>query len=166
MSYASRRKSVPTQAGGLIANVVSSYGVPEEAQLMSLTAWWVGNLPVRIAQNARPVRMARGGTLIVNTTTSTWAAELSFETERWLGKLKLAFPKLGIKALRIQAGPLPDVPLPRPIDADDPIPALRPLPQVPESLARELTHLRDDDLREAVEVAIKANLGRRIQSGR
>lgn len=166
MSYASRRASVPKQAGGLVAEAIASYGVPEEVQLMNLTAWWTKNVPVRIAKNARPVRMAKGGTLLINTTTSTWAAELTFEADRWLTKLSAAFPKLNIRALRIQTGPLPDVPLPRPIDADDPIPALKPLESVPEALARDLTRLRDDDLREAVEVAIKANLGRRRQSSK
>ena len=53
---------------------------PEEAALLRAFTWWQRAVPERVVARARPVKLY-GGTLLVHTATSAWAAELDHMRE-------------------------------------------------------------------------------------
>jgi hypothetical protein len=107
-----------------------------------------------IARNAWPARLARDGTLHVNTTDSIWAFELKSRAEEIRERLaEVAPPRLAFAA-----GPIPEPPLPPSAVAEKRPPQPRP-EHVAEadSLARVI---RDEELRKVVAKAAALSLAK------
>jgi hypothetical protein len=112
-------------------------------------------LSTRVLNNARPVRLLRG-TLFVHTSNSAWANSLQLESSALLAKIKRVAPDARIRRLSFRSGPMPEAALPAPYT---PLPPREiELRELPEEVARELAHIRDDALREAVTRAAAVGL--------
>lgn len=122
--------------------------------------WWRRGVPERIYLRARPVRI-HAGTLHVHTATSAWASELELMKESLLQSLQEHAPEARIRAIRFRVGPLPDLPMAVRPQRKAPSPVV--IPPLPESLARALASIDDDDLREAIGTAASVSLGRDAQ---
>jgi hypothetical protein len=108
---------------------------------------WPGAVGDAIARNAWPARIAKDGTVHVNTADSIWAFELG-QRAREIAE------RLGVPRLRFAPGPLPQA-------DDDPAPApLEPTPEE-EERARSLPGaVGDENLRESVQKAVRLSLAR------
>lgn len=153
-----RRKGSMVGISGLIPKVYPA-GEPPEMQVMRLMGSWGKVVNPRVLRNARPVHF-RHGVLTVHTATSAWADALSLDSEELLAKLRARVSGLRIRSLRFRTGPLPELPEQfREVKR----PPLLPLEQLPEELARALAHVQDDRLRDAIQTAARATLGRAAQ---
>ncbi|MET0343592.1 MAG: DUF721 domain-containing protein [Polyangiales bacterium] len=133
---------------------------PDDITAIRVFHWWKRAVPERVYMRARPVRL-RQGILHVNTATSAWAQELEYEKEHLLASLRENAPEARVRALRFRVGPLPDLPpTTRPERVQAP-PVI--VPPLPETLARALATIDDDDLRAAIETAASMALGRASQ---
>jgi hypothetical protein len=104
-------------------------------------------LSPRVLRNARPVRFARG-VLTVHTSNSAWANSLQLESESILLRLRRHTPGLPLRKLVFRGGPMPEAALPIPAEPEPKRSVA--LDKLPEEVARELRHIHDDALREAV----------------
>ena len=123
-----------------------------QAEIGRIADAWASALGGQIARNAWPARLARDGTLHVNTSSSAWAfelAQLESTVREQLGEL--APPKL-----RFAPGPLPE---PLTATGDDAA-ATRPQPTSEERLeAVQLARpIEDEKLRKLVARAAAASL--------
>lgn len=133
---------------------------PDDVTAIRVFHWWKRAVPERVYRRARPVRL-RHGILHVHTATSAWASELEYEKESLLASLREHAPEARVRALRFRVGPLPDLPqTTRPERVPAP-PVI--VPPLPETLARALATIDDDDLRAAIETAASMALGRASQ---
>ena len=108
---------------------------------------WPGVVGEAIARNAWPARIAKDGTVHVNTADSIWSFELGQQSRE-------IAERLGVPRLRFAPGPLPEA------DAEAPRPALAPTPEDDER-ARALASAVDDEmLRESVQKAVRLSLAR------
>jgi hypothetical protein len=108
---------------------------------------WRESVGEGIARNAWPARIAKDGTVHVNTADSIWAFELGQQARE-------IAERLGVPRLRFAPGPLPEA------DEEPPAPALEPTPEDDE-LARALaTAIADETLRESVQKAVRLSLAR------
>jgi len=113
---------------------------------------WHDAVGDRIARRTRPMRLERG-VLTVRAATAVWAQELTFVAPTILQRLNaLGFE---VEALRFRVGPIEG--------ADRPLRAARlasvaPLHALPTGLTRELAHVGDSNLRDAIARAAAANL--------
>jgi hypothetical protein len=114
---------------------------------------WPDAVGETIARNAWPARVARDGTLLVNTTDSIWAFEL---TSRAAEIAK----RVGVERIRFVPGRLPDVSKP---DQEGPasIP-LEPSESLREEGARLAAGIEDENLRKIVARAAAASLAKGI----
>ena len=120
---------------------------------------WPGAVGENIARNAWPARVARDGTLLVNTSSSAWAFELGL-LEREIGeRLRETLDEDAPTGLRFAPGRLPE-------------PAREPSPERPGNriepsqedrleAARLAAPIEDENLRELVAKAAAASLARR-----
>jgi Dna[CI] antecedent, DciA len=115
---------------------------------------WPAAVGEQIARNAWPARLARDGTLHVNTTDSIWAFELKSRAEEIRSRLGGHAPP----RLAFAPGPIPE-PLEPPRDDV----ANRPPEPAPEAVAKadSLTRvIRDEELRKVVAKAAALSLSR------
>jgi Dna[CI] antecedent DciA-like protein len=115
---------------------------------------WPAAVGDTIARNAWPARLARDGTLHVNTTDSIWAFELKSRAEEIRTRLGEHAPP----RLAFAPGPIPE-PF-RPPDEVSPRPVPEPSPEhvaEADSLTREI---RDEELRKVVAKAAALSLSR------
>ena len=124
-------------------------GMPE------LVEAWPEVVGQMVAANAWPARIARDGTLHVNTSSSAWAFELGQLAPEISTKLSERFGERAPKALRFAVGHLPEPPPPSPGDARTPVP--EPTPEALQRAAELAAGIEDDELRKRVERA--ASLG-------
>ena len=98
------------------------------------------------------------GVLIVHAATSAWVSDLSFLREQILGAIRRYAPQSGIRDLRIMVGPLPPIP-PPPERRSDSSPPPAPLDTLlPPDIAKALSQVGDDRLRDALAGAARATL--------
>ena len=118
-----------------------------QAGMPELLERWPDAVGAAIARNAWPARIARDGTVHVNTADSIWAFELG-------QRAREIADRLGVPKLRFTPGPLPEA-------AADP-PRLVPEPSAgEEELARSLAAgIEDRNLRESVQKAVRLGLAR------
>jgi len=91
---------------------------PDAGQVAELTAAWPAAVGDAIARAAWPQRVSRDGTLVVATSSSTWAFELGRMAPEILEKLREAVPGAVPTALKFVPGPVPEPPAPcRPREA-------------------------------------------------
>ena len=119
-------------------------------------AAWIACVSTRIADNARPIRL-RDGVLTIHTATSAWAHSLDFEAEEILSRMRSRTPDLKVVRIAFRVGALPPL-SPSSSPESKPRPIV-PLAQLPEPLARELSHIRDDELRDKIARAAAMGLG-------
>ena len=118
------------------------------AELAQIVERWVPAVGEAIARNAWPSRIARDGTLHVNTADSVWAFELGHRS----GEIAA---RIGIESIRFAPGPLA---------GGEPTPA-RERPAEPSAeetaeAARVAAGIADKKLRETIEKALGLSLAR------
>jgi hypothetical protein len=128
-----------------IRNELARFG--PQAGMAELVERWPAAVGAAIARNAWPARIARDGTVHVNTADSVWAFELGQRAAEIAAKLDVA-------KLRFAPGPLPEPPpegreAPRPPTAED-----------AERAAAIASRITDPDLRETVAKAVSFGLSR------
>jgi hypothetical protein len=136
---------------------------PEDAAAIRVLSWWRKAVPERVVERARPVRF-KGGIMVIHTASSAWAQELDFAREDLLASLRRSAPDLRIRELRFRVGPLPQ--LPSPLRADAPADPVVALSTLPETLARALSAIDDDALRDAIARAAGVGLAREASTAR
>jgi len=111
-----------------------------------------------VAANAWPARIARDGTLHVNTSSSAWAFELGQLAAEIAAKLAQKLGEKAPKALRFTVGHLPEPAAVPPAEprAEAPEPSAEAL----ESAAAAAAAIEHEELREAVERAASLGLSR------
>jgi hypothetical protein len=130
---------------------------PDDVASIRVFHWWRKAVPDRVFRRARPVRL-HAGTLYVNTATSAWASELEAWKEKLMASMRRHAPEARVRAIRFRVGPLPELsPGSRPERAATP-PVI--VAALPETLARTLAAIDDDELREAIGSAARIAIGR------
>ena len=115
--------------------------------MAELVERWPGLVGDGIARNAWPARIARDGTVHVNTADSVWSFELSQRAAE-------IAEKLGVHKVRFAPGPLPE---------PDETPVERPVEVTPEDAERAraiASTIADEKLRESVQKAVSLSLAR------
>ena len=118
------------------------------AGMAPIVELWPVAVGDQIARNAWPARLARDGTLHVNTTDSIWAFELKSRAEEIRARLGEHAPP----RLAFASGPIPEPREPAPEEAEK-----RPFEPGPEARAKadSLTRvIRDEELRKVVAKAV------------
>ena len=108
--------------------------------------------------NAWPARLARDGTLHVNTSSSTWAFELGQLAPVMLRRLRDTLGESGPSRLRFSAGHLPEPPLAGAEDAHAAAPD--PDEEVLQRAAEVTAQIEDEELRERVARAVALGLAK------
>ena len=126
-----------------------------QAAIGQIAEAWPDAVGDRIAQNAWPARIARDGTLHVNTSSSTWA----FELEHLASTIRERLGDLAPPKLRFAPGPLPEPETPHTLASDL---RGRPKPTADDlDAAAELAgEIEDEKLRKLVARAAAASLAR------
>jgi hypothetical protein len=119
---------------------------------------WPGAVGESIAHNAWPARVARDGTLHVNTSSSAWAFELGLLEAQIRGRLDQALGKDAPKALRFAPGRLPAA-APAAVEAASEESA-RPSAEQRREGERLAAQIEDENLRELVAKAAAASLAK------
>ncbi|HEV8459439.1 MAG TPA: DUF721 domain-containing protein [Gaiellaceae bacterium] len=115
--------------------------------MAELVERWPEVVGASIARNAWPARIARDGTVYVNTADSVW----SFELGHRAGEIA---ERLGVEKLRFAPGPLPE---------PDEEPVENPVEVTPEDAERAAaiaSAISDEKLRESVQKAVSLSLAR------
>jgi hypothetical protein len=81
---------------------------PIEGDTAAIVRVWPRAVGETVARNAWPARIARDGTLLVHTASSTWAFELGRLAETILTQLRAELGNAAPGALKFAAGPLPE----------------------------------------------------------
>lgn len=131
---------------------------PEDVAAIRAFAWWRKAVSERVFMRARPVKLANG-VLYVNTATTAWASELDHMKEQILSTIHKQAPGVKVRELRFRVGPLPEAPRPTRPEPERPPPIV--LASLPEKLARVLSQIDDDALRDVISGAASVALGRR-----
>ena len=127
-----------------------------QGAMPEIVAAWPGAVGAMVAANAWPARIARDGTLHVNTSSSSWSFELAQLADDILAKLRGKAGEHAPKSLRFAVGHLPEPTTP---DAEQartevPTPSLEAL----EAAAALVAQIEDEDLRKKVEKAVALGL--------
>jgi hypothetical protein len=121
-------------------------GMPELVDL------WPEAVGEAIARHAWPARIARDGTVHVNTSDSVWAFELGHRAKEISERLTSL--NIGVDKLRFAPGPLPERPAER---RDD---AIQPTAEDVEKARALAAGIEEETLRETVQKAISFALAR------
>ena len=119
-----------------------------QAGMAELVERWPDAVGPAIARNAWPARIARDGTVHVNTADSVWAYELGHRGAEIAAAL-------GVPKVRFAPGPLPQA------ASEEPLPP--PLEVTPEDAERAraiASMIEDENLRESVQKAVSFSLAR------
>jgi hypothetical protein len=115
--------------------------------MAELVERWPEAVGAAIARNAWPARIARDGTVHVNTADSVWAFELGHRAAEIAGRL-------GVDRLRFAPGPLPE-------PSEEPSPTrVSPTPEEEAEGRRLAAGITDESLRESVQKAVSFSLAR------
>ena len=131
--------------GNDVRNALARFG--PQAGMAELVERWPDAVGAAIARNAWPARIARDGTVHVNTADSIWSFELG-QRPAEIAEL------LGAPAVRFAPGPLPEPD----VEAVE-----RPLEVAPEDVERAraiASSITDENLRESVQKAVSLALAR------
>ncbi len=144
--------------GAGIDRVLRQAGVPEASALAELTRVWPSAVGEAISRAAWPLRLARDGTLLVATVSSTWAFELSRMAPEILAKLAETAGDVAPTGLRFAPGPVPEPAAPTLSTARPPCPDVEPEDvQTADALAAVVD---DPGLRSLIARAAAASLAR------
>jgi hypothetical protein len=143
---------------GSLRGALREAGVPDAGALADVTRVWPETVGDAIARAAWPQRIARDGTLLVATVSSTWAFELGLLAEEILGKLVARVDKGAPTAIRFNPGPVPAPPAPLLAER---APTPPEVDRATRELAAELTSgMTDAELRATIARAAAASLAR------
>lgn len=117
---------------------------------------WVTTVGEMTAANAWPARIARDGTLHVNTSSAAWAFELTQLAPVISARLRDKLGEKAPKALRFAAGHLPE--RASPVEEGRSSPAPRPTPDTLQRAAELAAEIEDESLREHVARAVALGL--------
>jgi hypothetical protein len=115
--------------------------------MAELVERWPQTVGDGIARNAWPARIARDGTVHVNTADSVWSFELGHRAAEIAGKL-------GVPKVRFAPGPLPEpdaVPVENRVEVS---------PEDDERARAIASTIADENLRESVQKAVSLSLAR------
>ena len=148
-----RRRALPERLGDAVGEELRRLGGDE--RILAATARWREAVGPAIAENAWPARLTKAGTLVVHTSSSVWAHELTLMAEMITERLGDACPG----GVRFSVGPLPEPPG---VDQEESAPPVRPARDAHLlGRARELAApIANEQLREVVARAIAASLTR------
>jgi hypothetical protein len=132
--------------GDEVRRALSRFG--PQAGMAEVVERWPGAVGSYIARNAWPARIARDGTVHVNTADSIW----SFELGQRAGEIAAT---LGVPAVKFAPGPLPEA------DAEPRATALDVAPEDAEQARAIASSIEDENLRESVQKAVSFALARR-----
>ena len=118
-----------------------------QAGMAELLERWPAAVGEAIARNAWPARIARDGTVHVNTADSVWAFELG-------QRAREIEARLGVPKLRFAPGPLPEASP----EAAPEVP--QPTPDEDERARALAAGIDDEKLRESVQKAVRMSLAR------
>jgi hypothetical protein len=119
--------------------------------MAELVEAWPAAVGETIASNAWPARVARDGTLQVNTADSIWAFELTSRASEIASRV-------GVERIRFAPGPLPESPVPAAaVEDEGPI---EPSAGLREEGDRLAAGIEDENLRKIVARAAAASLAR------
>lgn len=118
-----------------------------QAGMADLVERWPAVVGEAIARNAWPARIARDGTLHVNTADSVWAFELGQRAAEIAVRLE-------VPGARFAPGPLPEASPERPPDV------VEATPEEVERARAIASRIDDEKLRESVEKAVSLSLAR------
>jgi hypothetical protein len=149
--------SAPRALAELVREVYPSRE-PDDVAAIRAFAWWRRAVPERVFLRARPVRMS-GNVLYINTATTAWASELDHMKEQLLASVQNQGPGARVKELRFRVGPLPEAP--KALRPERPRPQPIALAVLPDKLARALSRIDNDELRDAISGAASVALGRK-----
>jgi len=119
---------------------------------------WPEAVGPMVAANAWPARIARDGTLHVNTASSTWAFELGQLGDEIAAKLARSLGEQAPKSLRFAVGHLPEPPAAVPGELS--VEPLEPTREALERAARLSAAIGAEELRKTVERAAALGLSR------
>ncbi len=142
--------------GGEVERELSRFG--PQGGMPDLVAAWPEAVGPTVAANAWPARIARDGTLHVNTSSSAWAFELGQLAPEMLGRLR---ERLGVgapKALRFAVGHIPEQAAGEPCAARTEIP--EPTAETLRAAAALGAGIADEELRRRVVRAAALGLSR------
>jgi hypothetical protein len=137
---------------------------PADGDMVAIVRAWPGAVGETVARNAWPARLARDGTLHVNTSSATWAFELGKLAGAIAEKLR---PELGDatpSVLRFMSGPVPEPAAETPEKRREEAPKVATLHL--EEGARIAAGIEDDELRAYVARAAAASLAKGSQEPR
>ncbi|MGH3072829.1 MAG: DUF721 domain-containing protein [Gaiellaceae bacterium] len=136
---------------------LSRFG-PADGDMVEIVRAWPDAVGETIARNAWPARLARDGTLHVNTASSTWAFELGRLSETILAKLRPVLADAAPPALKFAPGPVPEPDS----GGSEQAPPTAPRVGVEHraEAARIAAEIEDEELRELVARAAAASLSR------
>jgi hypothetical protein len=128
------------------------------AGMSELVGAWPEAVGAAVARHAWPARLARDGTLHVNTSSSAWAFELGHLEHEIMPRLRRLVGDLAPPRLRFAPGRLPE-------DPEDEAQGQRERPPEPSPEARSeaerlAASIEDEDLRKLVAKAAAASLAR------
>jgi len=149
--------------GSHVRGELSRFG-PADADLAGIVRAWPKAVGATLARNAWPARLARDGTLLVHTSSSTWAFELGRMAADILERLAAEAGADAPKALRFAPGPIPEA---------EALPADERAPEAPRVTAADAAagvelaaSVGDEELRAFVARAAAAGLARARAEGR
>jgi predicted nucleic acid-binding Zn ribbon protein len=117
-----------------------------QAGLADVVEGWPAAVGEAIARNSWPARLARDGTVHVNTSDSVWAFELTHRAADIAARL-------GVPKVRFAPGPLPGQ-----ASIEVPAAVIRPGPEHVRAAAEIAAPLSDENLRKSVQKAVSFSL--------
>ena len=145
---------LPERIGEVVRGELARFG-PAGA-MGDIVAAWPAAVGDGIAANAWPARIARDGTLHVNTSSSAWAFELTQLREKLAERLAEALGPTAPTTFRFAPGPRPEA-VAEPVKEGTQT-VLKVPPELEEEGRRMAAGIEDDSLREAVAAAAAASL--------
>jgi hypothetical protein len=131
--------------GKEIRKELSRYG--PQAGMAELVEAWPAIVGEAIARNAWPARIARDGTVHINTADSIWSFELGHRSAE-------IAERLGVPGVRFAPGPLPEA-------SEEPSKTVYAVSPQDEEMARAIaSSISDEKLRESVQKAVSLSLAR------
>jgi hypothetical protein len=140
--------------GGEIKRELSRFGA--QGGMPELLEAWPGAVGEMVAANAWPARIARDGTLHINTSSSTWAFELAQLAPAIAERLRQELGESAPKALRFAVGHLPEPAVPE--DAGHRTEVPEPRAEVLQRAAELTAGIADEELRKRVARAVALGL--------
>jgi hypothetical protein len=137
-----------------IKRELSRFGA--QGAMPELVEAWPDAVGPMIAANAWPARIARDGTLHVNTSSSAWAFELGQLAPEIAGKLADKLGEKAPKALRFAVGHLPEPAPPTAEEARSAVP--EPTEEALQTAAELAAAIGDEELRKRVQRAAALGL--------